>query len=231
MQAILLAGGFGTRLRPVIGDTIPKPMAMFAGEPFLAHYIRSLAAQRITEVMLAVHHQAHVIMDYFQDRFAGIPIYYSVEHTPLGTGGAIKQALALLAPTSPVFVSNADSFMDLDIDAMRRAHYDSHALLTVALTEKPDCRSAGQARVNSDGRIIAFTYPGNKGAGLVSMGAYIVAPELFSAFDMPERFSFETDFKMRFVPLLKPCAYVHQGHFLDFGTAATFQQIKHYHVA
>lgn len=224
MQAILLAGGFGTRLKPIIGDAIPKPMAIIDGEPFLVHYIRSLAMQGIAEVMLTLHHQAHIIQEYFKEQFEGVRIRYSVEPTPLGTGGAIKHALTLLNPIAPAFVSNADSVMNLDIKAMMRAHYAADTLLTVALTMLENCSQGGQAWVDDKGMMTAFQYPGREEAGFVSMGAYIVAPEIFTTFDMPEVFSFETDFKQPHMHLLKPQAFICDGHFLDIGTPERYQR-------
>lgn len=224
MQAILLAGGFGTRLKGLIGE-LPKSMVTHQGEPFLAYYIRTLVSQGVTEVMLAVHHQAAVIQHYFQDRFEGIPITYSVEKVPLGTGGAIKQALYLMAPTSPVFVSNTDCLMDLNLRSMGAQHTGDR-LLTIAVTERENCARFGQVWLDAHGRVTQFMYPGTTQAGLVSMGAYMVSSEIFSPYAMPNHFSFENDFKAPHIRTLQPRAYVHEGTFLDFGTAETFMQMQ-----
>jgi D-glycero-alpha-D-manno-heptose 1-phosphate guanylyltransferase len=228
MQAILLAGGFGTRLKSVIGESIPKPMVLVGGEPFLASFIRSLVKNGITEIMLAVHHQAHMIQDYFQDCFEGIPIRYSVEETALGTGGAMKQALSLLTPTAPIFVSNTDSFMNIDISTMMRTHLAANTSLTVAITEKSDCSNSGKVCINKDGRITSFLYPSSNDAGYISIGAYIISATIFDNYRLPAQFSFETDFKMHHIKHLNAQAHIHHGHFLDFGTETTFKQLSEY---
>ncbi len=226
MQAILLAGGFGTRLRSSIGELLPKPMIMVDDEPFLAHYIRSLAAQGVQEVILALHHQAYVIQNYFGAEFAHIPIRYSIEETPLGTGGAIKQALSLLRPEHEVFVSNADTWMDLDIQAMHQTHMNAHTMLTIATTHLPDCSHSGELAINEYGTVTGFVYPGGTHAGYVSMGAYIMVPNIFEPFELAKNFSFESDFKTPYLSTLKPAAYMHQGVFLDFGTEISFKRFQ-----
>lgn len=223
MQAILLAGGFGTRLKGLI-DT-PKPLTPFNGKPFLAHYIEQLVTQGIDDVTLALHHQAEQFQACFRDAFLGIPIRYSIETTPLGTGGAIRRALGMLSPSAPVFVSNADTWMDLDVCAMADAHRRHDNLLTIAAAGVPDCRNAGQLVMNGKHEAVEFLYPGKPESGLVSMGAYIICPNIFSGYDLPERFSFESDFKAHYIRTLRPHVFLHHGDFLDFGTPETFTRM------
>src|SRR3989344_3377185 len=113
MQAIILAGGFGTRLRSVVADS-PKPMALIHGKPFLAYLLDYLTSQGITDVVLSVHYLREQIETYFKTNYNGISIRYAVEEQPLGTGGAIKHALNYINISSPVFVLNGDTFLKLN---------------------------------------------------------------------------------------------------------------------
>src|SRR5579872_7369319 len=117
MQAIILAGGFGTRLQSVVKNC-PKPMAPVHGKPFLAYLIEYLKLQGITRVVLSVHYLREQIEDFFKDNYQGIEICYAVEEQPWGTGGAIVHALKKIELTQPVFVLNGDTFLKLDYRAM-----------------------------------------------------------------------------------------------------------------
>lgn len=92
MQIVILAGGFGTRLRGAIPSGLPKPMASIAGRPFLEHFLDRAIAQGVDGVHLLVGHEAEVISEHFGDNYRGVPVAYSFEEVPLGTGGALKAA-------------------------------------------------------------------------------------------------------------------------------------------
>ena len=223
MQAIILAGGLGTRLQPTIGSDIPKSMADIGGRPFLAQYVEQLAAQGVTHATLAVCHQAGVIQDYFGHHYKGIDVEYSVEQTPLGTGGAIKQALGQLNTDKSVFVSNADSIMDLDIQKMLASHQRANATLSVAVKHSDDVVGKGVVECGANMRITAFAYPAKAPSGWMSLGAYIMEPNVFDGADLPEAFSFEKDFKAKHIDGLEAYAYPYEGQFLDFGTQETYR--------
>lgn len=237
MQAIILAGGFGTRLKSAIGSDIPKPMAPIDGEPFLAHYLRFLKAQSVTRALLSLHHLPHTIQDYFGDNFEGLPLAYTVEDTPLGTGGAIRYGLSVLKTPPPVyeggkgeepiFVSNGDSFLDLNLRAMRESHTASGASLTIALKHMPDCSRYGQAIVDeATQRITRFQYPGNPEPGFISLGCYMINPDIFSGHTLPAAFSFEADFQRPHCDTLKPHAFITGGYFIDIGIPADYERAK-----
>lgn len=226
-RAIILAGGFGTRLKSAIGGDIPKPMAPVAGEPFLAHYLRYLRRQGVTDVMLSVHHLRHTIMDYFGASFEGMPISYAIEEEPLGTGGAVRYALSLMKPAVPVLVANGDSFVELDIRAMMNSHRDSGSKLTIALCKMPGCSRYGEVAFDESRTITSFTYPGGEGPGWISTGIYAVSPSLFAGCDLPANFSFEADFQRPLVGLVKPHAWLAQGYFIDIGVPEDYARAQH----
>jgi len=136
MKALLLAGGFGTRMRPLT-ERLPKPMAPVGNRPWLEHLIAGLKEQGIREIVIAVKHYPERIIDYFGDgRKLGVDIRYTHEPVPLGTAGAVKNAEALLG--SRFVVINADIVHRADIRALVETHERSGAMVTIGLVEVAD---------------------------------------------------------------------------------------------
>jgi mannose-1-phosphate guanylyltransferase len=136
MKALILAGGFGTRLGGVLRD-VPKPMAPVLGKPFLEHQIRRLKEFGITEFVLAVHHMSDKIKSYFGNGLRlGVDITYSEEDSPLGTAGAIKKAQRYIDDT--FLVLNGDSYFDVDINKLLDFHKSKSSKFTIALTNIKD---------------------------------------------------------------------------------------------
>ncbi len=123
MEAIVLAGGKGTRLASRLNN-IPKPMVPVAGRPFLEWLLEALASQGCERAILSVGHLHRVIQDHFRDTFAGIRLQYVVEEEPLGTGGAMRTALSKAVEKS-VFVLNGDTLARLDYGMMLQEHLRS----------------------------------------------------------------------------------------------------------
>jgi D-glycero-alpha-D-manno-heptose 1-phosphate guanylyltransferase len=215
MKAIILAGGFGTRLRSVLAD-VPKPMAPILDKPFLAHLLQYLNSHGITDVIMPVHYLAEKIMDYFQSQYAGMTITYVHEEKPLGTGGAITNALTVYKEKNPVFVLNADTFVKLDYQAMYAQHVKSHADITMALRSVPDCGRYGKV-VTEENRITTFLEKGEVGAGLINAGVYLIKPDLFANFSLPQAFSFEKDFMVPSLLNINAQAFIANDYFIDIG--------------
>jgi CTP:molybdopterin cytidylyltransferase MocA len=116
-SAIVLAGGLGTRLRSAVPD-LPKPMAPIAGRPFLAHQLDQWIAHGIRDFVLAVGYRHEAISDYFGAHYRGAAIRYSVEATPLGTGGALLQAASLVATDARFLLLNGDTYFDVALPAL-----------------------------------------------------------------------------------------------------------------
>ena len=115
--AIVLAGGLGTRLRSVVSD-VPKPMAQINGRPFLERLLEYWSAQGVTHFVLAVGYLAEIVIKHFGDEFRGIPISYSIEKEPLGTGGALLQALTFLDKNDITLVLNGDTFFQIPLSEL-----------------------------------------------------------------------------------------------------------------
>jgi D-glycero-alpha-D-manno-heptose 1-phosphate guanylyltransferase len=226
MHALILAGGFGTRLQSSIGTDIPKPMAPINGEPFLALYIRKLASVGITEVTLSLFHLHEVIREHFGVNYQGIPIHYAVEPAPLGTGGAIAYALAQHVYTQPIYVTNGDSFSDVNVRDMLHFHQQQHAALTMALRKVDNCARYGQVSLNAQNYVAEFNYPGAPESGLISTGGYIATPDLFANITLPEQFSFEHDFIKPQCSRMPIAGYVTDSYFIDIGIAEDFERAQ-----
>lgn len=217
MQAMILAGGFGTRLQPVISG-MPKVMAPVRGKPFLAYLLDYLAEQGITRVTLCVHYLWEQIKDYFQDVYQGISIAYSVETEPLGTGGAIVHALRLFNIIDRIFVLNGDTLVKLNYRLM----YQHQFMMAVAHVSE----ASRYGKVILDQGIVThFQEKGVSGAGWVNAGVYLLTASLFEGFDLPEKFSFENDFILPNLSLLKPAALMTNHHFIDIGMPADYRSL------
>jgi D-glycero-alpha-D-manno-heptose 1-phosphate guanylyltransferase len=216
MQAIILAGGFGTRLRSVLAD-VPKPMAPIHDKPFLAYLMDYLVAQGITEFVLSVHYLREHIQNYFQDFYLGVPVRYSVEEKPLGTGGAITKSLLELTDASlPVFAINGDTFLRMNYQEMFLQHQQSSPLMSMALRKISDCSRYGVA-LTENNIVTEFCEKGGPHSGLINAGVYLLNPALFEGFLVPEEFSFERDFLFPKVAEIKPEAFVVDEYFIDIG--------------
>lgn len=224
MQAIILAGGLGTRLQPVVPH-VPKPMALVDDEPFLATLLRYMHMQGVCEVVFALHHQADVIRDYFCHEFAGIKIRYSIETTPLGTGGAIYKALTLLGSNEPVFVANGDSLVMLNYRHMLTKHISSKAAITLASVQMPVTSRYSKLTITNE-RIMRYDLLGNEEAGAISTGFYVMQPDIFASYNMPQLFSLERDFLSVHTQALKPAAFERVEYFIDIGVPADYQRAQ-----
>ncbi len=223
MQAIILVGGQGTRLRPVVSD-VPKPMAPIRGRPFLAYLLDALEAQGFTEIVLAVGYLRDILMQTFGERHGRLRLRYSVEETPLGTGGAIRQAFAAVSGW-PVFVLNGDTFLELNCAAMLDAHEAAGAELTMALTHVADATRYGRVLTEA-GRVTGFEPAGRPGPGLINAGVYLFAATAMAPAELPEAFSFERDFLVPHLSRLCPLAHAVSGYFIDIGIPEDFARAQ-----
>ncbi|MGK2871380.1 MAG: nucleotidyltransferase family protein [Alphaproteobacteria bacterium] len=226
MQAIILAGGLGTRLRTVAPD-IPKPMAAVAGRPFLDHLLTYLESQDIDRVVLSVGHLRDQIISHYGDRFGKVQITYAIEESPLGTGGALVLALSQCSQ-SPVFVVNGDTWLELDYRAMYAAHIAAGALISVAAKQMDDAARYGRLRIDA-GRITGFEARGGTGPGTINAGVYLIDRDALLTRmreRLPEKFSFEADFLEPDVSQLRPLAYITDMRFIDIGVPEDYHRAQ-----
>jgi D-glycero-alpha-D-manno-heptose 1-phosphate guanylyltransferase len=220
-EAIILAGGFGTRLQSVVSD-LPKPMAPVGKQPFLNYQLRYLKHFGITKVILSVGHLYEKITSYYKKNFEGIDIDYSIEKTPLGTGGGIRLAMGKCI-TSNVLVLNGDSFFDIDINLFSEKHGGSGSDASLALRSVLNASRYGTVKLSEStsepGRIIGFSEKSNLNqSGLINAGIYILKKEVYlnnSPAETP--FSIEKDFFEKKLSELSISGFEFEGYFIDIG--------------
>lgn len=213
MEAIVLAGGFGTRLRQVVAD-VPKPMAPIAERPFLEILLSSLAQKGFSRAVLSLGFMAEKIRDYFGSRFAGLDLEYVLEDTPLGTGGATRLAVEA-CNQDHVFVFNGDTYLDLEVELLEQ-QWQARRYPIVVGRQVPDTARYGRLVVNGD-RITAFAEKGIAGAGLINAGCYVLARGALSRFSLNQPFSIETDYLASEVSRATVDVFVSAGMFVDIG--------------
>ncbi|EIP0162262.1 nucleotidyltransferase family protein, partial [Campylobacter jejuni] len=209
MQAIILCGGLGTRLKSVIKD-IPKPMAPINDKPFLEFIFEYLKKQGIKEVILAVSYKYEVIQEYFKDEFLGIKIKYSIEKEPLGTGGAIKEALKFIK--NEAYVLNGDTIFDIDLKKLIL----NNSKICLALKQMNDFDRYGTVELDSKNYIKLFKEKEFKKQGLINGGIYFLNKDIFNDFTLQEKFSFE-EFLQENYEKLKAKAHIFDNYFIDIG--------------
>lgn len=216
MQAILLAGGLGTRLRSVVNDR-PKPMALVEDKPFMEYLIQELKKNGITDIVMAVGYKGSMVEDYFEDGKAqGVHIQYSYEEEPLGTAGAIKNAASKLQEDT-FFVLNADTFYKMDYQKLIENNKAADAIMTLVLREVDDISRYGKATL-TDGILTGFNEKtADSVPGTINGGVYLLKKDILD--EIPEgKVSLENEI----IPKLldkKACisGIVNDGYFIDIG--------------
>jgi D-glycero-alpha-D-manno-heptose 1-phosphate guanylyltransferase len=224
MEAIILAGGLGTRLQSVLKD-VPKPMADIHGKPFLWYLLVFLQKGGVTKVILSVGYKQAFIKEYFKDSFLGMKIVYSSEDTPLGTGGAIKKALAFTTEKE-VLVLNGDTFFNFNLVELYEKHNSQSSKITLGLKPMQNFDRYGSVEV-TDSVVTMFEEKKFKDHGLINAGAYLMDRDIFSTLDVGEEtFSFEKDYLEKYLSRLKPAAYLCDGYFVDIGIPEDYEKAK-----
>jgi D-glycero-alpha-D-manno-heptose 1-phosphate guanylyltransferase len=221
-EAIVLAGGFGTRLRAVVAD-VPKPMAPVAGRPFLEFVLGGLARKGVRRVVLSVGHLADTIVAHFGSSFEGLALDYAVETTPLGTGGAVAAALQRCSSAS-VLVLNGDTWLDLELHALVDHARQQQAPVIVA-REVDDVARYGSLQVEQ-GRVLRFAEKGRSGPGLINAGVYLLPRDVFGSTAPPPPFSIESDFLAGYVRSHRVEAFVTHGEFIDIGVPEDYHRAQ-----
>lgn len=219
MKAIILAGGFGTRLKHVLPD-VPKPMADINGQPFLEVLINYLKKQGFNEFVLSVHHMREQIIEYFK----GMPgVTFAIEEEPLGTGGAILNSIKQAGVTGDVAVLNGDSFLEINYKEFFKHHKGKN--FSLALREVED--TARYGRVETEGDIITdFKEKGIHGKGFINAGYYIINAYWMLKQGLPEKFSVETDFLLPKIKEIKPGYFVVDNYFIDIGIPEDYKRAQ-----
>ncbi|MEI6213382.1 MAG: nucleotidyltransferase family protein [Desulfuromonadales bacterium] len=222
MKAVILAGGRGTRLKSVVHGT-PKPMAPVNGRPFLEFLISRLVSQGINNIILSVGHMHEQIMDHFEDgKNFHSSITYCVEHEPLGTGGAVREAL-LMADSGDLLVMNGDTFVAIDIEKLVAFHRSLQVIATMAVIPVDDASRYGTVNVSPTGLVTTFTEKNAGGSALINSGVYIFNKRMIDAIP-PGQVSLETAILPPLAITGHLAAHCQDVPFIDIGVPSAYRE-------
>ena len=224
-EAIILAGGFGTRLQQVVKD-VPKPMADINNKPFLEYLFHYLARYHLKKVVLSVAYKAEIIQDYFKDSFAGIDIEYAYEREPLGTGGGILNALKC-CKTEQVLVINGDTFFNINLSELFDFHKANASQITLCLKRIKDAGRYGKVSLDNNCLITGFAEKkaGNN-EGYINGGVYLMNRIVLESLNLPLKFSFEKDFLEKYYTKLPIFGWVSNSYFIDIGIPEDYKRAQ-----
>jgi mannose-1-phosphate guanylyltransferase len=227
MKGLILAGGQGTRLRPLTINT-PKPIVPVANSPFLLYQIDLLQSGGIEDIILSLSYQPRKIEDLLKDGTDyGVRIRYAVEASPLGTGGAFKNAEAQIDSTTVVF--NGDVLTSIDLNAVIALHRERNAVATIVLTPVDNPSDYGLVETTADGwvqRFIEKPGPNEITCNTINAGIYVLEPSVLRYMPQDEPYSFERGL---FPTLLenkeKVLAFVNDSYWIDIGTPRKYLEV------
>lgn len=224
MEALILVGGKGTRLKSVVSD-VPKPMAKVNGVPFLEILLRRLVVTGISRIILLTGYMHEAIESHFGNKFfCGASIDYSREETPLGTGGAIRKGLQL-AKEENVLLLNGDTLFDVDIRELYSKHMRFNTSLTLSLKHMRQCERYGTVEMVGD-KVISFMEKGEASEGYINGGVYACQKDIFEHEILPEKFSFEEDYLIPSASFNDFRGLVSDGYFIDIGIPDDYARIQ-----
>ncbi len=223
--AAILAGGLGTRLRPVIADK-PKALAPVQGRPFITFLLDLLATAGVERIVFCIGHKGDQIATTLGETYDGIELVYSKEPSPRGTAGALRLALPLLG-ADPILILNGDSFCEVDLKAFVCFHETRKADATLLLTRVEDARQYGAVELAPDGRITAFTEKGHNRPGWVNAGVYLLRRRFLATVPVDCHVSLEQDTFTRWIGR-GLFGYSHGGRFIDIGLPESYARAEQF---
>jgi D-glycero-alpha-D-manno-heptose 1-phosphate guanylyltransferase len=223
-EAIILAGGLGTRLRSVVSD-LPKCMAPVAGKPFLDHVIEYLLKQGVERIIFSVGYRSEFIINHITAQYPHLDTVFSIEDEPLGTGGAIKLACTRVKERN-VLVLNGDTLFSADISKLAGFHESKDADCTLALKPMKQFERYGVVALNDDNSISSFKEKQRYESGLINGGVYALNAERFLKEGLPEKFSFEKYYLEQYYTTRKMYGHVQDVYFIDIGVPEDFERAQ-----
>ena len=225
VDAIILTGGKGTRLQSILDDR-PKPMALIAGRPFVEWLLLMLRHQGIQRAVMCTGHLSEAVESYFGNgQDIGMELVYAYDPLPLGTGGAVRNAL-VKTNSKRFLVLNGDSYCRFDLSNFLKTHLAHNARVSLNLVQVKDCSRYGSVKINKDGMVLAFLEksPG-KIPGLVNAGVYLLERDVVEGIPEGKMVSLEKEI----LPGLIGnglYAVVCKGIFIDIGTPESLNKAK-----
>ncbi|CAA7618793.1 Nucleoside-diphosphate-sugar pyrophosphorylase [Magnetospirillum sp. LM-5] len=223
IEVVVLAGGLGTRIRGVLGDT-PKVLAPINGRPFLDHLLDHLARLGAGRAVLSLGHLADKVTAHLDSNPPPLPVDTIVETEPLGTGGAMRLVTPRLT-TDPVMLLNGDTWLEVDFASFLAAHRSHGRLCSILCVEVPDVSRYGRVEIGPDGTLAAFVEkdPAFAGSGWINGGAVLFSKEALALLAGSSGPSIERDF-LAALPAGSIHAHLASGTFIDIGTPDSLAQ-------
>ena len=210
-EAVILAGGQGTRLKSVTGE-LPKPMLDVNGSPFLYVLMKRLEESGCNHIILSLCYRAHYIIDKINnDKPVKCPVDFVIEDTPLGTGGGVKLS-AKKANSEKLVIINGDTYCDINYDSL--IDYSSQSDFTICAVHVDDVSRYGTLDIDSNNNILSLNEKETTGAGYINGGTYVIKAADITRFPK-DQFSFEKDYIPLFKGKLK--AFISRTYFIDIG--------------
>jgi len=226
MKAIVLAGGYATRLRP-ISYVIPKLLFPVAGRPMIHWTLDLLRRFRVDEVILAVNYLAGELRSAIGDEYRGMRVKYSLEKAPLGTGGPIKLASKMTRITETFIAMNGDIITNIDFKKMLQTHKDSKSEITDALREVQDPSRFGVVQLDAMSRIIRFVEKPNKAdapSRLINAGIYLIEPSVLKRIPAERKVSLEREIFPVIAQLRKLGGFRLSEYWFDIGNFSDYRK-------
>ncbi len=223
-EAIILAGGFGTRLRTVLPD-LPKCMAPIHGKPFLEAMLQYLWGEGIEHIILSLGYRHQVIDEYIRKHHAGSEISFVIEDEPLGTGGAISLALEAVNESS-VFILNGDTFFNASLQSLELFHHQHRSDCSLVVRHMDNAARYGTVDMDETHRVKAFQEKREGARGRINGGVYLLNRDQYPSRQLPKKYSFEHDFLSARVQDFRIFAQEQDAYFIDIGIPADYERAQ-----
>lgn len=223
-EAIILAGGLGTRLRSAVPD-LPKCMAPVNSKPFLNYVIKNLQKEGITHFIFSLGYKSEVITGYLEKDFPSLLFKTAIEEEPLGTGGAVKKALGI-AKDDSVLIANGDTLYTIDAELLAGIHSLSGASCTLSLKPMKNFDRYGVVEVDEHSVIKSFREKKFYESGLINGGVYAINKNKFFNEKLPEKFSFEKDYLEKSYKSSRMFGVVQDEYFIDIGIPEDYERAQ-----
>ena len=223
-EAIILAGGLGTRLRPVVPD-VPKCLAPVGGRPFIAYLTDHFQRAGIRRFIFALGYKHDAFEEFLRGHFPDGGYIVSLEEEPLGTGGAIRQACSL-ANEETVLILNGDTFYRIELEALAGFHREKDADCSLCLKSLENFDRFSIVGLDNDQRVRYFGEKQYYREGLINGGVYALHRSRFLREDLPLKFSFERDYLGKMLDTRRIYGMRQDHYFIDIGIPADYERVQ-----
>ncbi len=212
---IILAGGFGTRLKSVVNDK-PKCLAEVNGRPFLSYLIESLLKYNYQKFIFSLYYRKEDVIEYVRTCYPDLNVVFSIEDRPLLTGGAIRLALDYIESDS-VLILNADTYLGVDLNSLLSYHEGEDADITITLKPMQKFYRYGSVKFDNNNRIYSFEEKKDINFGYINCGYIYLKKKILLSYPINTAFSFEKEFINLKIDQLNICAFIDNSYFIDIG--------------